>query len=223
MLQADVEVDAISPQIDVVDLTQVTLPELRQFVTPLPCQPLNRRRAQAGLAAEEFGQRGLEVLGRDAAQIQHRQHFGDFGRATRPWWQDGAGEASALTPIVDAWCLNLQFAGTGSHRPWFSYAVADHHSVPCFVAMVAVLGDVLVDLGSQRHQQHAPGAFSHQRVQVELERILFRWFRSDYSQHAAYLSMDGLTAARLQQPGGYAALFTPAAIHNFRLYLTSLA
>jgi hypothetical protein len=31
--------------------------------------------------------------------------------------------------------------------------------------------------------------------------------------------MDGLTAARLQQPGGYAALLTPVPIHNFRLYL----
>ena len=32
--------------------------------------------------------------------------------------------------------------------------------------------------------------------------------------------MDGLTAARLQQPGGYAALLAPARIHNFRLYLS---
>jgi Recombinase len=44
-------------------------------------------------------------------------------------------------------------------------------------------------------------------------------YRSIYSQHAAYLSMDGLAAARLQQPGGYAALLTSAPIHNFRLYL----
>ena len=34
---------------------------------------------------------------------------------------------------------------------------------------------------------------------------------------AAYLSVDGLTAVRLQQPGGYAALLTPTQIHNFRL------
>lgn len=31
--------------------------------------------------------------------------------------------------------------------------------------------------------------------------------------------MDGLAAARHQQPGGYAALLTPAPIDNFRLYL----
>ena len=83
--------------------------------------------------------------------------------------------------------------------------------------MIGVLGDVLVYFSSKRGQQHASGAFTHQRVKVDLERILLGLFRSNYSYCAAYLSMDGLAAARLQQPGGYAALLTPTHIHNFRL------
>jgi hypothetical protein len=44
----------------------------------------------------------------------------------------------------------------------------------------------LVHLGFQRRQQHAPGAFAYQLVQVELQPFLFRPIRSNYSQHAAY-------------------------------------
>jgi hypothetical protein len=91
--------------------------------------------------------------------------------------------------------------------------------MPGIVAMIGVLGDILVHLGFERGQQHASGTLAHQRVEVDLERILLSLFRSDYSQHAAYLSMDGFAAARLQQPGGYAALLTAPRIHNFRLYL----
>jgi hypothetical protein len=34
--------------------------------------------------------------------------------------------------------------------------------------------------------------------------------------------LDGSSAARLQQPGGYAALFTRKPVHNFWLYLGSV-
>ena len=57
--------------------------------------------------------------------------------------------------------------------------------------MVGVLCDVLVHLGFQRRHQHPTGALAHQRIQVKLERILFRLFRSNYAQHAAYLFVDG--------------------------------
>jgi hypothetical protein len=33
------------------------------------------------------------------------------------------------------------------------------------------------------------GALTHQPIQVQLERVLFGLLRSDYSQHAAYLSL----------------------------------
>jgi hypothetical protein len=71
---------------------------------------------------------------------------------------------------------------------------------PGLVTMLSMLGDVLIHLGFERRQQHAPGAFSYQRVQVELERFLFRRFRSDYSQYAAYLSPDGPSTVSGPQP-----------------------
>jgi hypothetical protein len=88
--------------------------------------------------------------------------------------------------------------------------------------MVSVLGNVLIHLSFKRCQQHAPGALSHQRIQIQLECGLLVGFRSDYAQHAAYLFVDGLTIVRLQQPEGYAALLNSDPIHNFRLYLLQL-
>src|SRR5712664_3741689 len=68
--------------------------------------------------------------------------------------------------------------------------------MPCLITHAVVLAHVLIHLGLKRRHQHASSALAHERVQIELEHILFGLFRSDYSQHAAYLSMDGLTAAR---------------------------
>jgi hypothetical protein len=83
--------------------------------------------------------------------------------------------------------------------------------------MVGMLRDVLVNLSLQSGQQHASGTLAHQCIKIELERVLFTLTRSDYAQHAAYLFVDSLSGVRLQQPEGYAALPTPAPIHNFRL------
>jgi hypothetical protein len=85
------------------------------------------------------------------------------------------------------------------------------------VAMVGMLGDILIDLRLQGCQQHTSGTLAHQCVEIELEGLLFALVRSDYAQHAAYRFVDSLSAIRLQQPGGYAALLTPAPVHNFRL------
>jgi hypothetical protein len=78
VLQTNVEMHPVGPQIHVIDLAQIALLERCQLLAPLAREPLDRRRAQASFAAEQLSQRGLEVLGRDTAQIQHRQHFGDF-------------------------------------------------------------------------------------------------------------------------------------------------
>ena len=132
--------------------------------------------------------------------------FSDFGGAARPGRQDGAGETASFTPIVDTRCLDLELAGSRRHRPRLSHAVAHHKGVAGLVAMVDVLGDVLIDFSFERCQQHASHTLAHQLIQIELERIVLSLIRSHYAQHAAYLSMDGLTVARLQQPGAYAAL-----------------
>jgi hypothetical protein len=92
--------------------------------------------------------------------------------------------------------------------------------MPSRIAMVGVVGNVLIHLGFERCYQHASGTLLHQRIQIQLECILLVLFRSNYAQHAAYLSLDGLSAVSgRQQPGGYAALLISAPIHNIRLYL----
>src|SRR5205085_1050629 len=111
-------------------------------------------------------------------------------------WQDSAGKPATFATVVHTWCLDLERASSRGHRPRLRHAVADHQRVPGVVAMVRVLGDVLIHLSFERRHQHAPGPFAYQRVQIEPERFLFRLLRSDYSQHAAYLSLDGLPAVQ---------------------------
>jgi carbon starvation protein len=85
------------------------------------------------------------------------------------------------------------------------------------IALIGVLSNVLVDLGFQRGQQHAPGAPSR----TSASRSSLSSSRSGCSEGtmlsiAAYLSLDGPSAVSgRQQPGGYAALLTPTPIHNF--------
>ena len=55
VLQTDVEVDPVGPEIDVVDLAQVPLLKRCQLLAPLARQSLDGRRAQPSLTAEELG------------------------------------------------------------------------------------------------------------------------------------------------------------------------
>src|SRR5262249_3881420 len=93
--------------------------------------------------------------------------------------------------IADTRRLNLEFAGSRGHLPRLAHTIAYDQRVARIVAMVHMLRHVLIHLSPERRQQHAPSAFPHQLVQIELEYIVLRLFRSDYSQHAAYLSFDG--------------------------------
>jgi hypothetical protein len=49
---------------------------------------------------------------------------------------------------------------------------------------------------------HAAGAFAHRAIEVARQRVLFDLVRSDYSQPAAYLFVDGLTAVGFNNPKG---------------------
>jgi hypothetical protein len=51
--------------------------------------------------------------------------------------------------------------------------------MPRLITLAGVLAAVLIHLGLERRQQHASGALAHERVQIELECILFGLFRSD--------------------------------------------
>lgn len=88
LLQPDVDVDAVSPQIDVVGLGQVTGGKRTLLGLPLLGQLRDHRRGQAGGRAEEPPQRGHEVPAGQAVQVQQRQHLGDLEGLARPPRQD---------------------------------------------------------------------------------------------------------------------------------------
>jgi len=94
--------------------------------------------------------------------------------------------------VVHPRCLDLQLAGRRGHLPRLGHAVAHHQRVSVLVALVGMLGEVVIDLGFERRQQHPTGALAHQCVEVELQGILLGLVRSDYAQHAAYLSLAAL-------------------------------
>jgi hypothetical protein len=47
------------------------------------------------------------------------------------------------------------------------------------IAMIGVLRDILVNLGLECRHQYTSGTLAHQRIDVQLERVLFGLLRSD--------------------------------------------
>lgn len=83
-LQADIEVDAGGPHIHVVDLREVAVHERGVVGLPLLGQPRDRCRRQPGRTAKELLQRGHEVAGGQAVQIEQRQHLADLRALAAP-------------------------------------------------------------------------------------------------------------------------------------------
>ena len=126
LLEPDVEVNPVRPQVDVVGLAQVALSELLHLLAPIPGQALEGRSRNPRPAAEELRQRGDEVLGGDPPQMERRQHLSDLGRAPGPGRQDHADEATALAPLVHPRGANLQLAGRSLHLARLGHVVAHH-------------------------------------------------------------------------------------------------
>jgi hypothetical protein len=70
LVQADVDVDAVGPQVQIVHTGQIALVEPAGLVLPLHGQLGNRRRGRARVGAEEPLQRRPEILARQAMQVQ---------------------------------------------------------------------------------------------------------------------------------------------------------
>jgi hypothetical protein len=121
---------------------------------------------------------------------------------------------------MDARHLDLQLAGRGGHSARLRDTVAYHECMPGFIALVGVLRQVLIDLRLQRRQQHAPRTLTHQRIQVQLECILFGLVRNDYSQHCG-VPLFGRPHGRpgFNNQEGTPLSLTRRPVHNFRLYL----
>lgn len=168
--EADAQVDAVGPHVDVVGGGQVALAERLVVGLPLRGQPGDGGGRQPGGGAEELLQRGYEVARGQAVEVEQGQHLADLRGLAAPGRQDRRGEPLALAGrLVDAlvvhpWRLHLDGPGRSSDRPGLVVAVADHEPSPVLVALVGQLGYVGVDFGLQGGGQHPAGAIADDSI-----------------------------------------------------------
>jgi hypothetical protein len=153
LLEADLEVDPVDPQVHVVGLGQRPLPERCCVVLPLRGEPGDRRRGQACGRAEKLLQRGHEVAARQAVQVEQRQHLGHARRLARPRRQDRRREPLPLAGglvdalVVDPRLTHRHRAGRRGDLPRVVEPVADHQLVAVLVDLVPMRLDVCGNLG----------------------------------------------------------------------------
>ncbi len=105
LLQADLEVNPVDPQVDVVSVAQRPLAERGGVVLPLGGEPGDRRGGQPRGRAEELLQRRHEVRAGQSVQVQQRQHLGDLRGLRAQAAQDRRGEP--LAPVASSVRLSL--------------------------------------------------------------------------------------------------------------------
>ena len=142
LLEADLEVDAVDPQVDVVGARQIALPEGLGLVLPLRGQPGDRRRRQPRTRAEELLQRRTEVAGGQPVQVQQRQHLGHLRGLACPRRQDRRGKPLPFIGIgVDALVVDPRGGHRhrtrrGQHLALVVIAIADHQPSPVLIDLI---------------------------------------------------------------------------------------
>jgi len=179
LLQTDVDVNAVSPHIDVVHARQIPLREQALLVLPLLTQPGDRGGRQPSAGAEELLQRGHEIATREPMQVEQRQHLADLRAAAAPRRQDRRGEPLALTGFIDAHVVDprradLDRSRRGAYGARIVMTVAHHQPVPGLIELIGQGVDVGVGLGLQRRRQHPPGTLPRDLIQQRTRRHLTR-------------------------------------------------
>ena len=163
--------NAVDPQVDEVSARQIPGPEGLGLLLPLAGQPCDRRRREPGTGPEELLQGRPEVTGRQAVQVQQRQHLSHLRGLARPRRQDRRGKPLPLTGIgvdtlvVDPRRGHRHRARGGQHLTPGVGAVADHQPATALIELTGVGIDVGGHLSLQRRGQHLPGAVAHDLIQ----------------------------------------------------------
>ena len=195
-LKADVDVDAVGPQVDEVHIGQISFVEDAGVVLPLHGQPGDRRGGQARVRAEEAFQCRDEVLAGQAMQVQQRQYLGDLRGLAAPGRQDHRSEPASFTGdlvdalVVDPRRVDLDRAGGREHLTRHGVAVAHHQTVAVLVELVGVRVDVGGDLGLQRCGEHPPRALTHEVIDQRHARRRGCWRHlgvGNYREHGRTL------------------------------------
>src|SRR5690606_21152616 len=185
----------------------------------------------ARLLSKERRQRFLEVPRRQTAQIQDRQHLGQFRAPPHVGRQDLARKALPLaldhSPVIDPGSLDLHRPASQRDPPGPRPSVPHHQRVARFVSLAPVSLQVGGHFRLERRLEHATGPLPGELVQREpsLPRLQRRGV-DGYLEHGGRLlppAASGVFASgftRKDTP----PLFFPSshAIHNFREYLTIL-
>ena len=146
--QADVEVDAVGPDVGVADGVQRPLAPGFVLLLPHAQQAGDRGGRETGhrLSAQQRRQRLLEVAGGEAAQVQHRDRFFQPRRFAHVRRQNAAGEMSIGTTVMHPRRAQAQLASAALDRPLPGLAIAHHQGVALLI-LAAVAADVFVDFG----------------------------------------------------------------------------
>jgi hypothetical protein len=196
LLQADVDVDPIRPEVDVVHIGQIPGSEAALLGLPGLGQLGDHRCGQAGGGAEELAQSRHEIPGRQSVQVEQRQYLGDLRCLATPGRQNRRGEPRPLAgvgvdaAVVDPRRSNLDRSSAGEHLTSLVRAVADDQSAAVLVAIAGELGEVSIDLGSQGLSQHPTSTVTDDLVDQRRARaagsISVGTF-SNYGEQGSYL------------------------------------
>jgi len=153
LLEPDLQMDPVDPDVDVVGAGQRPGVEGALLVLPLRRQPGDGRGRQARAGAEELLQRRTEVIAGQAMQIQQRQDLRDLRRLARPGRQNRRAEPQPLTGrridalVVDPRRPHRHRARRRHHLPRRMPAVAHHQPTTLGIQLLGVRVDVGSDLG----------------------------------------------------------------------------
>ena len=178
LTEPDLDVDPVHEQIGVAVEAQQPLTESSVVSLPLLAQPADRRGRQAGgVLTEEPLQRRAEVPGREATEVQDRDHLPDLRRPARVRRQDPRAEPLPPALLIDALVVHARRAdrdrpGPDRHLPLTRATVADHQPAPILVGLVAEPLDVLVGLSPKRGGDHPPRALPRQVIQRERDLLV---------------------------------------------------
>ena len=207
LFQTDTEVDPVHPDVDVVELAQVSPLKFRMLPLPLGRQPRDRRRRQARrIFSQQNGQRFAEIARGETPQVEHRQHLGHLGRAPHVGRKNPARKTLLAAqcihaPVVDPRGVNLHGARTQGDLPRPGLAVSHHQRSVPFVPLVPMVLDVGSRFRLHRHGQHPPGALACYLVQHPSRLFALPICRAfDYLEHGWRLLPPGSNQERVGCP-----------------------
>ena len=179
LAEPDADVHAVDEQVGVAMEPQLPRAERGVLGLPLLGQPLDRAGRQARrVLAKQVPERRPEVSGREAVQVQDRQHLGHLRRPPRVRRQDLRAEPLALPGLlVDALVVDPRRpdrhrARAHGHPPLPRATVADDQPLAVLADLIRERRHVLVDLGLERRRDHPASALPREIIERDASLVV---------------------------------------------------